>query len=379
MKFLRLLACIILVLPLTSAEAWIHGSESIVTNNQRVTVNFNPGGNLYLNISKGWGITFRPDNCSGGSNCTDSNGFPTSSPTSPVSANVSHIAGFYGTYTMAWGGSSASEFTADPPTIYTTIAPQGAVFEMGNVSSGDIGPGNHTIEGQINGSVTTLTNLIYQYGWNIQSIQNDGSGHIQINTKTNFAGSCTSFTITQGYDQNGNFGKLVNISGANSNTGANGAWAIASCSASSFVLTGSTFSNAQAGVGGTGIIAASNQSFKFLANTGYSGFNSFTVARTIDLPALAANHYPDATLVSQFSALMNPNGNCAANHDCGYARFMDFQRRSVQFRKRLFSAHSGRSDILRTIFLDTERILGWLDRKRRIGQLHSIESIGITI
>lgn len=92
---------------------------------------------------------------------------------------------------------------------------------------------------------------------------------------------------------------------------------------------GSTFTNAQASAGGTAIFAGGNLDYYFTTNSTTQNSSNLVIAKTGDVAAITAGHYWDTTYVSQLQALMNPNGTCVANHDCGWLRFMDFS--SVEF------------------------------------------------
>jgi hypothetical protein len=259
----------------------------------------------------------------------DANGFPNQTPTSSISINPSNPAGYYGTLTWSWSGTAALKDNSGLPAIFTSISPQGAIYEMGNVSSGDHAPSTYNITCAVGascgggGAGTTVANpsIVFQYGWNIQSISNNGSGLIRINTKTNYvASSCWGNTGTA---DNGNVGPLINISGAVANTGANGTWAVTNCLASSFDLVGSTFTSAQVSAQGTGTFAGTNLSIQMLAQGTWSGFTNLVYARTGDIAAIGAGHIADAAYVNQLKTLMNPNGTCVANKSCGWLRFMD--------------------------------------------------------
>lgn len=330
----RLLLLIALLIPAQS-DARVRGSAPTTAQNlSRVVLNFDKA---FLNLSKGWGLLFRPDNCAAGTGCSNANGYPTATPTTGQTVNPANPAGYYGTITWSYSGNAAFKDNTGNPAIFTSISPQGAVVEMGNVSSGDHAPSTYSFTCASGascggtGTNTTVANLnvVFQYGWNIQSISNNGSGVIRINTKTNYvASSCRG---TSGTADNGAVGPLVNITGAVANTGANATWAITNCLASSFDLVGSTFTNAQAGVQGAAVFAGNNLSIQTLAQGTWSSFSNLVVAKTSDLAAIAAGHLVDSTLVAQWQALMNPNGTCAANNDCGWARFMDYNGGQFNF------------------------------------------------
>jgi hypothetical protein len=327
MKFLRLLFCSFVLsfgIP-QCASAWTHGAAPLTTNNQRVTLNVNT---FFLNLAKGMGLAASPTNCaSPNPTCGNQDGYYTQAPSSAKFANPSMPAGYYGTFTIQWtGGTAEFELNGGPPLV---VSSGGAVwFNLGGTSSVDSPPGTTIIACSAyptcNGVSSPST--VFAFGWNIQSISNSATtpGLIHIATKTNYAASCSGYTITTGTDGNGNTGPLVNVSGAAANTGANSTWAITNCAASGFDLIGSTFTNAQASAQGQAIFAASNMSVLWATGGTYANLSNFIWAKTGDIAAISAGHYWDTTYVSQLQALMNPNGNCVSNHDCGWLRFMDF-------------------------------------------------------
>jgi hypothetical protein len=80
--------------------------------------------------------------------------------------------------------------------------------------------------------------LVFQFGWNIQSISkgaDDGHGNNLIRV-----------TVPKAILTGGNHGAVVAITGANSNTGADGTWTVTRIDAQTFDLEGSTYTDAQA-------------------------------------------------------------------------------------------------------------------------------------
>jgi hypothetical protein len=281
-------------------------------NSSRVTINST--SQAYLNLVKSMSFDQQITNIS-------SDGYPVASPTVALlnRGSTKMPGGYYGTFTMSWGGSASLQLNG--PAI--VVSSGGTVVFSINASSGDqAASSNINIQSQTATAVAvpSATPLVFAFGWNIQSISNNGLGLIRINCKTNYVGSSTSH-IQTGIDQNGNVGALVNITGANVNTGANGLWSIINVGASSFDLVGSTFTNAQVGVAGQAIFACSGMSMQFNTSAGYSGFSNWVWAKTGDLAAIAAGQIYDSTLVSQLTTLFNNSRASVSSY--GWLRFMD--------------------------------------------------------
>lgn len=230
-------------------------------------------------------------------------------------------AGYYDTFTWSWSGKGGMQLTSGPPAVFTSISPQGAVFEAGNVTTGDVKPGNWTVCSQTPANGVTNPSLVFAFGWNIQSISSGAGGVITINTKTNFVASGSGYTITSGNADNENVGPLVKIAGANANTGANGIWAVTNLTASSFDLVGSTFTNAQASPAGQGTFAAQNLSLSFFNTSAFASFGNLVWCRTGDVASLNAGLIIDNTYISQLQYLFNQTGSNSSSR--GWLRFMD--------------------------------------------------------
>jgi hypothetical protein len=319
LRFIRtLLALLLLTSP---AFAWKHhGLYAPIPNLGRVTVNVPPGGLFYINIAQAGSWLVSRSNC-GSPPCVDSNGNPNQTLTSNVFSNPPMPGGYYGSFTWSWSGFGGMIDNSALPRIFTSISPSGAVQGIAG-TSGDVAQGTNSYTGS-GGTGVSNASIVFQYGWLIQSISNNGSGLIRITTKTNYVNSCSG-VYASGTDQNGNTGRLVNITGAAANTGANGLWAFTNCTASTFDLVGSTFTNAQASPAGTAAVGNGNTSFALANGIAFSSFSNLVIAKTGDIPTLQAGHYWDTTYVSQLQTLMNPGGDCLTRHDCGWLRFMDF-------------------------------------------------------
>jgi hypothetical protein len=267
----------------------------ILPNSNRVTIN---ATGLYLNLAKGFGFTSQDPTT------VSSDGYPLSTPSASIIGNPSMPPNYYGTFTWSWSGKGSMQ------TFGAIVVTSGgtAINEIG-ANSGDTS-GNVSLVSQTNPSV------VFAFGFNIQSISDNGSGVIQINTKTNFVSSAGGELPN---------GKTVSISGANVNTGANGIWTVANKGASSFELLGSTFTNAQASPAGQAIYSPGGISVTFL-NTGVYGSGATQMSnliwcRTADLAAINAGQIIDATYITQLQYLMNQTGSNNASR--GWLRFMD--------------------------------------------------------
>lgn len=270
--------------------------RSAASNTNRASIN---AVALFQNLAKSFNFPSQDPTT------VSSDGYPLSTPASVIASNPSMPPNYYGTYTWSWSGQGSMQI----PSVAIVVTSGGtAITEIGS-NSGDAS-GNVTLLSQSNPSV------VFAFGFNIQSIQNNGSGVIQINTKSNFVTGAGSGSAN---------GQLINISGANANTGANGTWIIANRSASSFELQGSTFTNAQASPAGQAIFTGSNLSVRFhnagTYGSGGTQMSNLVWCRTADVASIAAGQIIDATYIAQLKYLFNNNG--AANANLGWLRFMD--------------------------------------------------------
>lgn len=287
------------------------GFISQTLNNNRVTIN---AASQFINIVKGFGFDKHITNCS-------ADGYPvTSPPVALLNRGATNMpGGYYGTFTMSWSGSACMQING-PPLV---VASGGTNIFAINSASGDQAAGSNIEFGTNVGSVLTVaTNptIVFAFGWNIQSIGNNGSGLIRITCKTGYVNSTFSYAQS-GIDQNGNSGPLVNITGASANTGANGLWVMTNATATTFDLVGSTFTNAQASPAGQGIVACSGMSMQWNTTTGFSSLSNWLWYRTVDATDLLTNGYIyDDVYVSQLKTLFN-NGTSPSAY--GWLRFMD--------------------------------------------------------
>ena len=270
-------------------------------SNQRLNINVQNEGDHYLNIAKQFVWNVDPTNM-------NADGYPAALPTNPWSCGMGLTPGYYGSWTLSWTGTASMQISG-PPLI---VLGGGTYFGLGG-STGDI-QGNATITSQANPAV------VFQFGWNIQSITSGGPGGtaIKIVNKTGWVGQfAVGNTIP------------IQITGANTNTGANGNWTAVVIDATSFYLQGSTFTNAQGSAGGIAVYAG--QATLTILNTGsFSSFANLIFCRTPDYTAVQAGSYWDGmggvtgltTLVGQLKDL-NP----------GWLRFMDLSTVQGNFEK----------------------------------------------
>ena len=280
-------------LTLAGAEpcrAWIHGG--IPTNNNRVTINA-PAG--YLNIAKTFAFNIDPTNQS-------SDGYPVTTPSSSWTAGSSPSmpAGYYGSFVWKFSGQGSMQ-------VFGSV-----VVTSGGTSI--VGLGTNT--GDASGNVTILSQtnprVVFAFGWNIQAISqgaSNGSGgnFIRISTKT-------------GYFANGGAtGLVVNITGANTNTGANGTWTVTQIDNQTFDLQGTVYTNAQASAAGTAIYVGTALSIFMLGSGTFSSMSNLVWCKAGDETAITNGQIIDNTLLSQLQALMG--GSSPSTY--GWLRFMD--------------------------------------------------------
>lgn len=258
-------------------------------NNNRVTINAN---SFYLNLAKGFGFPSQDPTT------VSSDGYPLSTPSSVIIGNPSMPPNYYGNFVWKWTGQGSMQTNG----AFIVASGGTAITELG-AASGDFS-GNCTLTGQ------TAPKVVFAFGFVIQSISNNGSGLIRVATKTGFVGNSSVVT-----------GTLVNITGANANTGANATWTVTKIDAQTFDLQNSTFTNAQASPGGNAVYAATNLSVKFHNAGTYSGMGGLVWCRSADESAITAGQIIDATYISQLQFLFNQTGG--NNSSRGWLRFMD--------------------------------------------------------
>lgn len=291
-------------------DAWMRvAAPSSASNTQRTVINVPNQGNHYLNIAKSFAWGFDPS-----TSPTNSDGYPTSDPTTPWVCNPSFTLGYYDDWRWSWTGTASMQLT--PPIIVNS----GGAYLGLRTNTGDIS-GNATISSQTNPDVR------FQCGWNIQSITSGPGGTIKIVVKTGWVTYSAGSIIP------------MQISGTASNTGANGIWNAVVIDNSSFYLQGTSFTNAQPSARGKAVFAAQAINFKILNGRGtLSGFSNLIVCRDADYTAVQAGSYWDGmggvtgttTLVGQLQDLMNTGSGVGTP---GWLRFMDLSTVQGNFEK----------------------------------------------
>src|SRR5258708_3262177 len=273
------------------SDAWvIHGSGVTSTNTNRVTINASLG---FLNLAKNFYFNIDPANAS-------SDGYPVVAPTSGWNANIAMPLGYYGNFVWKFSGQGSMQIAAQSILVSSTSATT-TIVELHGATSGSVS-GNITISGQTNPRV------VFQFGWNIQSI---GPG-----ASNGAGGNLIRVTVPTGnFDQGGATGTQVNISGANSNTGVNGiTWTVNRVDPQTFDLQGSTYTNSQATAAGTAIYIANNITlYMYTSGPGtFSGMSNLVWCKTGDERAITSGLIVDTQLINQLIDLKP-----------GWLRFMD--------------------------------------------------------
>lgn len=265
-------------------------------NNNRATINIlhQSDRHAFKNIAKGFSFPAQDPTT------VSSDGYPLSTPASVIGSNPSMPLGYYGEFVWKWTGQGSMQILSAPPMI---VSSGGTDIGLAG-SSGDItGGSNVTASGKTN------PRIVFAFGWNIQAISDNGSGLIRITTKSGYVSS-SSYTST-----------VVNIAGANANTGANGTWTITKVDGQNFDLVGSTFSNAQGSAGGTAVFGATNLAIRFLNSGTFSGMGGLVWCRSADEASVDAGQLISDDLIGQLQTLMNDGGSSLASR--GWLRFMD--------------------------------------------------------
>lgn len=262
-------------------------------NDSRVTINVPTG--QYLNLAKGFGFAIDPNNQS-------ADGYPVTVPSSGWGSNPSMPLGYYGSFVWKWSGTGCMQLSG-----HSIVVTSGGldVFEI-NANSGDAKQ-NITLLDQSFTSGVTNPRVVFSFGWNIQAISNNGSGLIRITTKTGW------------FAWGGATGLVVQISGANANTGANGTWPVTKIDDQTFDLQGSAFTNAQASPAGIANYAAQNLDVHMYPGGTYSGMSGLVWCKSADEADITSGLIADTVLVNQLVYLMNS----ASRGTPGWLRFMD--------------------------------------------------------
>jgi hypothetical protein len=271
-------------------KASIDGSSEL--NNNRVTIN---APSAFLNLAKGFSFTIDPNNAS-------SDGYPIKTPSGTLGGNGSMPLKYYGQ--LVWKYSGQGSMQTGGAMLVTSGGAN--IFELHGADSGAVF-GNITILSKTNPRV------VFQFGWKIQSIgagasNGTGGNLIRIRLSTN------------AFDASGVAnGIVVNITGANPNTGANSEWTIQRADAQSFDLQGSTFTNEQASPAGTAVYAAQNLGLAMYPRGTFSKMSNLVVCKLEDESAVDGGAINDTTLINQLKYLMNSG----SRGNPGWIRFMD--------------------------------------------------------
>lgn len=286
-----------------------------INNNARAVINV-PPGNIWANLAKGflwggaWGAGPDPAN-------SNSSGYPTSSPATDWGCNPAMPLGYFGSIVWKWTNIGTMNFIG--ASMIVSSCPANSIDLLGAATSGAIS-GNVQFGAYAgNPSPPTSPRIVFQFGWNIQSISQGASNGL--------GGNYIRINIPTGYFLNGSYaGMQVLISGANVNTGANSAtpWTVIPNDAQSFDLAGSVFTNAQAGAAGTAVFPGNNLALKLTAGgtfgSGATQMSNLVVcAGTANETAITNGAITDPVLINQFKYLMNS----ATRGKPGWLRFMD--------------------------------------------------------
>ena len=282
--------CTIGVATLLPASA----SASSGVNDSRVTINVQMG---YLNIAKTFFFNIDPTNAS-------SDGYPLTTPSRNWGCNPSMPLGYYGDLVWKFFGQGSMQILAQSILVSSTST-RTTIHELGGATSG-AASGNITISGQAN------PRIVFQFGWNIQSISRGASN--------DQGGNLIRVTVPKdNFDRGGFSGAVVAITGANSNTGANGTWTVTRIDAQAFDLQGSAYANSQTSAAGKAVYAAQNLGVFLPAFGTYSNMSNLVICRASDEASIASGAIVDTILVDQLKYLMNG----ASRGNPGWLRFMD--------------------------------------------------------
>lgn len=285
------------------AEAYFHHGyiPPVNPNGNRATINIihSSSSGIYKNLAKGisWNL-LDPTSVP-----LSSNGYPTSAslPGGFIAGNQNMPAAYYGEFVWKYTGPATVVLFGVGPMV---VSSGGTSVGLAG-SAGDFPQGNNITN-------TTGGRVQFAFGFNIQSISNNGSGLIRIGCKTGYLNSGGGDVFT---------GRIVNITGANSNTGANGLWQMVKVDNQTFDLLtvaggNSVFTNAQASSGGTAVLVSTQITFRITA--GSATFDNLVWCKTADE---GSSQIISDTLIAQLQALTNQGTASFANRN--WLRFMD--------------------------------------------------------
>jgi hypothetical protein len=277
------------------------------TNTSRVLINVPATGQVYLNLAKSMAISLPP----GSANQT-SDGYPVNGIlAATASQNVLFPAGYFGKFAWQWTGTGAMEASGPPYIVYSgglSVYPNSAAV-TDNSNNMFIAP---------NGTSAGIANpfVIFNFGWNIQAVSNDGTGKILITTKAGFAYNTAYYN---------SIGQNVLISGTGTSADSATPWKIAFVNNDSFVLVGSTFVSGNASPAGTAIMDNQNVTMSLVAGQTFTNMTNLIICKytngtTDDYHDITVNGFiADTVLVNQLIYLNNAGSRGTPAH----LRFMD--------------------------------------------------------
>jgi hypothetical protein len=281
-------------------------TQSPATNTSRVLINVPHDGQVYLNLAKAWPIALTP----GSANQT-SDGYPVNGVLgASVSTNMAFPQGYFGKFAWQWTGTGGMDMTGAPWIVYS-----GGLAVYPNSSAVTDGAGGFIIG---NGAGTGIANplVIFNFGWNIQAVSNDGTGKILITTKAGYAYNTAYYN---------SIGQNVLISGTGTSADSATPWKIAFVNNDSFVLVGSTFVSGNASPAGTAIMDAQVEILALRGGQTFTNMSNLIICKytngtTDDYHDITVNGYiADTVLVNQLIYLMN----AGTRGTPGWLRFMD--------------------------------------------------------
>lgn len=306
------------LVPEPSLARLMHGTATggVGGSLSRLVINIPGDGQLYLNLAKKFNFVVPP----GSANQT-SDGYPANGNlASSINANVGFPGGYYGKFIWTWTGTGAMESVSDPIIVYSGgtngVTGQVPIFGIRPATSGDLS--NNAIIAPDTGTAG-ITNpfVIFNYGWNIQSITDSG-----ISNGT--GGHLALVTVKSGFFNSGFTGTKVNVTGTGTSQD-NTTTTITSQSATTFTLDGSTYI-AGSGVAGTAVYAATNSTWAIYgAGQTFNNMSNLIIckyqnATPDDYTNITTNGLiADTVLVNQLKYLMNS----ASRGTPGWLRFMD--------------------------------------------------------
>jgi hypothetical protein len=289
-----------------------HGSatSSVGGSQSRLNINVPSDGQLYLNLFKNTSNALAP----GSANQT-SDGYPANGI---LGSNVNFSGinpppNYYGKLFWGWTNTGSMEINSNLPWIVysggLSVYPNAGAAQDGN-SQIIIAPNSGT-------AGITSPAVVFNYGWNIQSITNSGISN-------GSGGNLALITVKSGFfSGSGLGGTTINVTGTGTSQD-NITTTITARTGDTFTLDGSTYV-AGSGVAGTAVFVASNLTFSFFGGQTFNNMSNailcrYTNGTTDDYHDITVNGYIfDTVLVNQLKYLMNSAGRGTP----GWLRFMD--------------------------------------------------------